>query len=155
MTKIAFEELILTKTKSYLLLWQLQATFRIISAYTNSNRYYNELYCAVVGQDSSVYRTWLQARRSGDRIPVGGKIFRTCLDQPCSPPSLLHNGYQVFLGVKSGMTLTPHPLLVPWSRKRRAIPLLPLWTARPVHSFSACTRVQFYFFTVQFIVVYW
>jgi len=33
-----------------------------------------------------------------------------------------------FPGVKSGwgMTLTPHPLLVLWSRKSRAIPLLPL-----------------------------
>jgi len=38
------------------------------------------------------------------------------------------------LGVKSGrgMTLTPHPLLVPWSRKDRAIPLLPLWAIWPV-----------------------
>jgi hypothetical protein len=33
-----------------------------------------------------------------------------------------------FRGVKSGqgVTLTPHPLLVPWSIKGRAIPLLPL-----------------------------
>jgi len=51
-------------------------------------------------------------------------------------------------GVKSGrgVTLTPHPLLVPWSRKSRAIPLLPLRTERPVQSFSACTRVNFTFF---------
>jgi len=39
--------------------------------------------------------------------------------------------------------LTPHPLLVPWSRKSRAIPLLPLRAVRPVHSLSACKRVQF------------
>jgi len=41
-----------------------------------------------------------------------------------------------FLGVKSGrgVTLTPHPLLVPWSRKSRAIPLLPLC--------AACTEPQ-------------
>jgi len=34
-----------------------------------------------------------------------------------------------FPGVKSGrgVTLTPHPLLVSWSRKGSAIPLLPLW----------------------------
>jgi hypothetical protein len=34
-----------------------------------------------------------------------------------------------FPGVKSGwgVTLAPHPLLVLWSRKGRAIPLLPLW----------------------------
>jgi len=45
-------------------------------------------------------------------------------------------------GVKSGwgVTLT-HPLLVPWSRKSRAIPLLPLWAVRPVQTLSVCTRV--------------
>ena len=50
-------------------------------------------------------------------------------------------------GVKSGrgVTLTPHPLLVPWSRKSRAIPLLPLWAVRPVQSLSACTTVHFTF----------
>ena len=36
----------------------------------------------------------------------------------------------------------PFPLLVPWSRKIRAIPLLPLWAVRPVQSLSACTRVH-------------
>jgi len=38
-------------------------------------------------------------------------------------------GTGFFPGVKSGrgVTLPPHPLLVPWSRKSRAIPLLPLW----------------------------
>ena len=48
-------------------------------------------------------------------------------------------------GVKSGrgVTLTPHPLLVPWSRKSRAIPLLPLCAVRPAQSLSACTRVHF------------
>jgi len=46
-----------------------------------------------------------------------------------------------FLGVKSGqgVTLTPHPLLVPWSRKSRAIPLLSLWAVQPVQKLSACT----------------
>jgi hypothetical protein len=42
-----------------------------------------------------------------------------------------------------GVTLTPHPLLVPWSRKDSAIPLLLLWAVRPVQSLSACTRVHF------------
>ena len=36
-------------------------------------------------------------------------------------------------------------LLVLWSRKSRAIPLLPLWTVRPVQSLSACTTVHFTF----------
>ena len=50
-------------------------------------------------------------------------------------------------GVKSGqgVKLTPHPFLVPWSRKSRAIPLLPLWAVRPVQSLSACTTVHFTF----------
>jgi hypothetical protein len=43
--------------------------------------------------------------------PGGCDIFRTCLDQPWGPPSLLYNGYRFFRGVKSGrdVTLTPHP----------------------------------------------
>jgi len=50
-----------------------------------------------------------------------------------------------FPGVKSGrgVTLTPYSLLVPWSRKGRAIPLLPLWAIQPVQSLSACIRVHF------------
>ena len=47
---------------------------------------------------------------------------------------------------RRGETLTPHPLLLPWSKKNRAIPLLSLWTVRPVKSLSACTRVHFNFF---------
>ena len=49
-----------------------------------------------------------------------------------------------FPGVKSGpgVTLNPHLLLVPWSIKSRAIPILPLRTLRPLQSFSACTRVH-------------
>ena len=48
-------------------------------------------------------------------------------------------------GVKSGrgVMLTPHPILVPWSRKGRAIPLLSVWAVQPVQSLSACTRVHF------------
>ena len=48
-------------------------------------------------------------------------------------------------GIKSGwgLTLTPHPLLVPWSWKGRTIPLLPLWAVRPVQSLSARTMVHF------------
>ena len=55
-----------------------------------------------------------------------------------------------FPGVKNGqgVTLSPHPLLVPWSWKGRAIPLLPLWAVQPVQSLSACTRVNFTFFTL-------
>jgi len=46
---------------------------------------------------------------------------------------------------RPGRDADPSPLLVPWSRKRRDIPLLPLWAVRPVQSLSACTRVHFTF----------
>jgi hypothetical protein len=53
--------------------------------------------------------TELRAGRSGDRIPVGGEIFRTCPDRPWGPPSLLHNGYWVFPGVKERPGLDADP----------------------------------------------
>jgi len=46
---------------------------------------------------------------------------------------------------RPGRDADPPPLLVPWSRKCRAIPLLPLWAVRPVQSLSACTREHFTF----------
>jgi len=66
---------------------------------------------------------------------------------PWAYPASCTMGTGSFLRVKSGrgVTLTPHPLLVPWSRKGRAIPLLSLWAVRPVQSLSACTRVHFTF----------
>jgi len=66
---------------------------------------------------------------------------------PTHPPSCTM-GTGSFLGVKGdrGVTLSPHPLLVPWSRKSRAKPLLLLWAVRPVQSLSACTRVHFTFY---------
>jgi len=47
--------------------------------------------------------------------PGRSEIFRTCPERPWGPPTFLYNGYRVLAGVKSGrgVTLTPHPLLVP------------------------------------------
>ena len=41
----------------------------------------------------------------------GGEFFRTCLDQPRGPPSLLYKGYQVFSGGKEqpGRDADPSP----------------------------------------------
>ena len=64
---------------------------------------------------------------------------------PGAHPASCAMGNGSFPGVKSGqgVRLTPRSLLVPWSRKSRAIPLLPLWAVRPVQSLNVCTRVHF------------
>ena len=69
--------------------------------------------------------------------------------RPTQPPVQWVPGLSRGVKCGRGVTLTPHPLLVPWSRKGRAIPLLPLWAVRPVQSLSACTRVHFTF-TLQY-----
>ena len=67
---------------------------------------------------------------------------------PGTHPASCTMGTGFFPEVKSGrvVTLTPQHLLVPWSRKSRATPLLPLWAVRPVQSFSACT-VELYLYS--------
>jgi hypothetical protein len=58
-----------------------------------------------------------------------GEIFRTYPNRLRGPPSLLYNGYRVFLGSKGGrgVMLTTQPLLVPRLRKSWALPPLTLW----------------------------
>ena len=72
----------------------------------------------------------------------GGEILHTCPDRSWGPSGLLYSGYRVFPGVKCGrgVTLTTHLLLVPWSRKSRATPLLPLW---PYGLYRASVPVQY------------
>jgi hypothetical protein len=56
-------------------------------------------------------------------------------------PSLLYDRYRVFLRLESGwgVTLTPHPLLMPRSKKQsKAIPLLSL------RAFVACKKGKTY-----------
>jgi hypothetical protein len=51
---------------------------------------------------------------------LGGEIFRTCLDRPWGPPSLLYNGYRVFPGGRKrpGRDADPSLPLVPRSKNR-------------------------------------
>ena len=67
---------------------------------------------------------------------------------PGTHPASCAMGTGSLPGVKSGrgVTLTPHLLLVPRSRKISAIPLVPLCAVRPVQSLSACTRVNLYLY---------
>ena len=83
----------------------------------------------------------------------GGEIFRTCPDRPWGPPSLLYKGYRLFPGGKERplRDADPSPLLVPWSRKSRAIALLPVWAVWPVQSLSVCARVHFTLLTFLLI----
>jgi hypothetical protein len=104
--------------------------------------------CSISGPGSSVsIATGYGLEGPGIEFRWGGKIFRTCPDRPWGPSRFCTMDIGSFLGVKSGrgVTLTPHPLLVPWSWKSTAIPLLPLWAVRPAQSLSACTRVTFTF----------
>ena len=76
---------------------------------------------------------------------MGARFSAPVQTGPAAHPASCTMGTGSFPGVKSGwgVTLTPHPLLMAWSRKSRVIPLLPLWAIRPVQSLSACTRLHF------------
>jgi DNA-binding transcriptional LysR family regulator len=96
----------------------------------------------------SRYSDWLRGERSGDRIPVWTRFSAPVQTGPGAHPASCAMGTGSFQRVKSGrgVTLAPHPLLVPWSRKGTAIPLLPIWAVRPVQSLSACT-VELYLYS--------
>jgi len=129
--------------------------------------------CKMVNQNLNTYllrlTDWLRAGQSGDRILMETRFYAPVRTGPGAHPASCTMGNASFAGVKSGLgvTLTPHPLLVPWSRKSktipllsmghtactephclysRAIPLLPLWAVRPVQSLGACT-VELYLYS--------
>ena len=79
---------------------------------------------------------------------MGARFSALVQTGPGTHPASCIMGTGCFPGIKSGrgVTLTPHPLLVPWLSKSRGIPLVPLCAVRPVQSLSACTRADFTFY---------
>jgi hypothetical protein len=72
---------------------------------------------------------WLQAGRSGDRIPVGAKYFAHVQTGPGAHPVSYTMGTGVSQVVKRpGRGADQPPLLALGSRKSRGIPLPNLWT---------------------------
>ena len=113
------------------------------------------------GPSSSVgIATELRVGLSGDQIPVGARFSAPVQTGPGAHPAscTIRNGS--FPGVKSGrgVTLSPHLLLVPWSRKSRAVSLyfpyelyglyrasVPVqysYTSTPPMGRTACTEPQ-------------
>jgi len=88
---------------------------------------------------------------------VGARFSTPVQTGPGAHPASCTLGTGFLPGVKSGegVTLTSHPLLLPWSWKGRAIPLLPLWVVRPVQSLSACTMVHFTLFLPTYFSTFW
>ena len=95
----------------------------------------------------SPYSDWLGARRSGEGIPVGARFSAPVRTDPEAHAASCTMSNGSLPGVKGGrvVTLTPHHLIIPCSRKSTAITLLPLQAVRPVQSLSACTTVHFTF----------
>ena len=87
-------------------------------------------------------------------IPAWAR-FSARPDRSWGPPILLYNEYRVFPGRKErpGCDADPSPLLVPWSRKNRTVPLFPLWAVRPVQSLSACIRAHFNFYFTRTVKI--
>ena len=77
---------------------------------------------------------------------MGGRFSAPVHTGPGAHPASCTMGTGSFPVVKSGrgVTLTPHRLLLPWSRKSRAIPLPPM-SLQPLQSLSAFTTMHFTF----------
>jgi len=93
-----------------------------------------------VGRCSSVgIATELRAGRSGDRIPLETRFSAPVQTCPGAHPASCTMGTESFLGVKSGggVTLTPHPLLVPLVIKEYS------FSSTPPMGCTACTEPQY------------
>jgi hypothetical protein len=73
---------------------------------------------ALVGPVAQSVCNWLRAGRSEDRIPVGARFSAPVQTGPGAHPASCTMGTGSFPGVESGrgVTLTPHPIIVPRSK---------------------------------------
>ena len=76
---------------------------------------------------------------------MDGRFTAPVQNGPAAHTAFCTTGTGSFPGGKEwpGRAADPSPLLVPWSRKSRGIPLLPLWFVRPVQRLSAYTEPQY------------
>ena len=79
---------------------------------------------------------------------MGARFSAPVQTGPGAHPASCTMGTGSFRGAYCGrgVTLTPHPFQVPWSRKSRVISQISLWAVRPVQSLSACT-IQLYLYS--------
>jgi hypothetical protein len=86
----------------------------------------------------SRYSDWLRAGRSEDRIPVRSRFSAPVQTGTGAHPASCTMGTGSFPGVKSGrgVTLTPHPLVVPLVMKEQS------YTSTPPMGCTACTEPQ-------------
>jgi hypothetical protein len=103
------------------------------SLYTNTNGP-NSVVGKAIGYELD--GPWIESR--------GGEIFRLVQTGPGAHSASCRMGTGSFPAVNSGrgVTLTPHPLLVPWSRKGRAIPLFPPPPHEPYGLYRVSVPVQ-------------
>jgi len=104
--------------------------------------YFTKWGCVLSG-----FKEWDSSSIPGIESRWGARFSAPVQTGPGAHPASCTMGTSSFPEVKSGwgVTLTPYPLIVPWSRKSRAVPVLPHWAIQHVQSLSACTRVHFTF----------
>ena len=152
---VSLYHILFTKQKIYILIFSTNFSWNISDSKKNSARSghkFTQVFIQTCGPGSSVgIETDYRLDGPGIEFQWGARFSVLVQTGPGAHPASYTMGTGSFLEVKNGrgMTLTTHPLLVPWSWKSRAIPLLPLWAVRSVQSLSACTGGQFtaYFYS--------
>ena len=120
----------LNRVPAFLNLWLL---FQISLSFTFTRR--QPTLMDRVAQSVQLLVTGWTVRRLN---PDGGKIFRTCPNRPWNPPSLLHNGYPVFSGIKErpGRDADPSPPSSAVVKKEQSC------TSTPPMGCTVCTEPQ-------------